>query len=79
VNNTLFFKYINNIYAPYLHELQETKEFEACEAVLLKHNRSSHMLDGVSAILTHERIKIVIVARRTTHISKCLMWWYLAR
>jgi hypothetical protein len=35
VSRKLFFEYINTIFVPYLNELWESEEFEACEAVLL--------------------------------------------
>jgi hypothetical protein len=72
VNSTLFFEYVNNIFVPYLHELQETEEFETYEAVLLMDNCSSHMSDGVIAILTRERVRIVTFTLRMIHIFQIL-------
>jgi hypothetical protein len=68
VNSILFFEYVNNIFVIYLHELQEMEEFEIYEAVLLMDNCSSDMSDGFIAILTRERVRIVIFAPRMIHI-----------
>jgi hypothetical protein len=73
VNSTLLLKYINNIYVPYLNKLQKTEEFKAYEAVLLIDNCSSHMSDDILAILTRERVRIVIFAIKRFISSKCLM------
>jgi hypothetical protein len=54
VNSTLFLEYINKIFVLYFNELQEMEEFEACEAMLLMDNYSSHMPNDVIAILTCE-------------------------
>jgi hypothetical protein len=68
VNSTLLLEYINNIFVHYLDELRETKQFEACEAMLLMDNCSSHISDDVIAIFIRERVRIVTFATYTTHI-----------
>jgi hypothetical protein len=62
VNKAFFLEYINNIFVRYFNQPQEMEEFEACEAVLLMHNCSSHMSDNGRAILTRERVRIFIFA-----------------
>jgi hypothetical protein len=72
VNRILFLEYINDIFVPYLNELQEMGGFEACEAVLLMDNCSNHMSDNVIAILTRKQVKIVIFASHMTYIFQIL-------
>jgi hypothetical protein len=72
VNNTLFLEYINDIFVPYLNELQKTKEFKVCEAVLLMKNCSSHISNDVLAILTRERVRVVTFVIYMTCICQIL-------
>jgi hypothetical protein len=72
VNSTLFVEYVNSIFVCYFNDLEETGEFEACEAVFLMDNSSSHMSDDVTAILTHERVHIIIFTSHMTDIFQLL-------
>jgi hypothetical protein len=56
VSRNLFLEYINTIFVPYLNELRESEEFEACEAVLLMDNCSPHVSDDFVAVLTNVRV-----------------------
>jgi hypothetical protein len=58
VNSTLFLEYIHNIFVPYLTDSRDTEELEACDAVLFMDNRSSHMVNDVTAIPIRERVRI---------------------
>jgi hypothetical protein len=53
VSRKLFLEYIKKISVPYLNELWDSEEFEACEAVLLMDNCLPHISDDIVAILTH--------------------------
>jgi hypothetical protein len=72
VSRELFLKYITKIFLPYLNELQESEEFEACEAVFLMDNCSPHVSDEVVAVLTNARVRIIIFAHHTAHIFQML-------
>jgi hypothetical protein len=72
VNNTLSFEYINNIFILYLNKLRESEDFPRFQAVLLTDNCSPYMGDAVIAIVTRERVRVIIFASHTTHIFKML-------
>jgi hypothetical protein len=72
INGKLLLDYINNIFVPYLNELQESEEFAQCEAVLLMDNCSPHMDDAVIAVLTRQPVRVVTFAPHTTHIFQLL-------
>jgi hypothetical protein len=72
VSGKLFLKYINAIFVPCLNELQDSKELEVCEAVLLMDNCSPHISDDVVAILIRVRVRIITFAFHTTHIFHVL-------
>jgi hypothetical protein len=72
VSGKLFLEYINTIFVPYLNELRDSEELEACEAVLLLDNCSPHMLDNDVAVFTHVRVRIITFAPYTTHIFQVL-------
>jgi hypothetical protein len=72
VNAVLFFECVNNIFIPYLNELRESEQMNACEAVLLMDNCSPRVSDHVVAILTNVRVRIIIFAPHTTHVFHML-------
>jgi hypothetical protein len=72
VSRKFFPEYIKTIFVPYLNEPGDSEEFEACEAVLLMANCSSHISDGIAAVLTHARVRIITFAIHTTHIFQVL-------
>jgi hypothetical protein len=72
VSGKLFLKYINTIFVPCLNELRESEEFETCESVLLMHNCSPHMSDGLVALPTSVRMGIITFAPHTTQIFQML-------
>jgi hypothetical protein len=72
VSSKLFLEYINTIFVPYLNEVRDLEELEACEAVLLMDNCSPHMSDDVVAVLTRVRVRIVTFASHTTQIFQVL-------
>jgi hypothetical protein len=65
-------EYIKTIFAPCLNELRDSKEFEACEAVLLIDNYSPHISDDVVVVLIHARVRIITFTSHTTHIFQML-------
>jgi hypothetical protein len=72
VSRQLFLEDINPIFVPYLNELQESEEFEACEAVLLLHHCSPHMSDGLVALPISVRVRIITFTTDTTQIFQML-------
>jgi hypothetical protein len=72
VNAILFLEYVNNIFISYLNELRESEQMNACEAVLLMDNSSSHVSDDIIAILTNAHVRIIIFVPDTTHIFQML-------
>jgi hypothetical protein len=72
VSAVLFLEYVNNVFIPYLNELRESKQMNACEAVLLIDNCSPHVSDDVIAILTNVRVRIITFALNTTHVFQML-------
>jgi hypothetical protein len=72
VNADLFLEYINSIFIPYLNELQDSEQFDACEAILLMDNCSPHMSDDIIAVLTNARVKIIPFAPHTTYVFQML-------
>jgi hypothetical protein len=48
------------------------EELEACEAVLLMDNCSSHMSDDIVAVLIRVRVRIITFTTHTTHIFQVL-------
>jgi hypothetical protein len=78
VSRKLFLEYITTIFLLYLNELRESEEFEACEAVLLMDNYSSHVSDEVVAVLTNSRVRIITFALTRLISSRYLMWSYSA-
>jgi hypothetical protein len=72
VSRNLFLEYIKTIFVPYLNELRESEEFEACEAVLLMDNCSPHASDDVVAVLTSIQVQIITFAPHTTRIFQML-------
>jgi hypothetical protein len=77
VSRKLFLEYIETIFLPYLKELQDSEELEACEAVLRMDNCSSHVSDDIVAVVTDAQVRIVTFALTRLTSSKCLMWSYL--
>jgi hypothetical protein len=55
-----------------LTELRDSEELEGCEAVFLMDNCSPHIADGVIAILTRVRVRVITFASHTTHIFQML-------
>jgi hypothetical protein len=72
VNGKLFLEFVNTIFIPYLNELWDSEELEACEAILLMANCSPHMSDNVVAVLISVRMRIIIFTSPTIHIFKVL-------
>jgi hypothetical protein len=72
VSRKLFLEYINTIFVPYLNELRESEEFEACEAVLLMDNCSSQASDDVVAVLTSVQMRIITFTPHTTQVFQML-------
>jgi hypothetical protein len=72
VSATLFLKYIDRIFIPYLTDLRVTEKIEACEAVLLMDNCSCYVFDDFIELLSRARVKIIIFAHHTTHIFQML-------
>jgi hypothetical protein len=72
VNANIFFEYINSIFILYFNELRDSEQFDACEAVLLMDNCSPHMSDGVIAVLTNARVRVIIFAIHTIHVFQML-------
>jgi hypothetical protein len=72
ISHEFFFEYITTIFLPYLNELRDSEELEACEAVLLMDNCSSHVSDDVVAVLANARVRIITFAPHTTHIFQRL-------
>jgi hypothetical protein len=68
----LFLEYIKTIFVPYLNELQDSEEFEACEAVLLMANCSLHISDDVVAVLAQARVRIIAFATHAINIFQVL-------
>jgi hypothetical protein len=78
VNGKLLFEYINTTFVPYLNELRDSEELEACEAVVLMHNNSLHMSDDIVALFTRVRVRIITFALTRLTSSNCSMWSYFA-
>jgi hypothetical protein len=72
VNAFLFLEYVNKIFIPYLNELRESEQMNACEAVLLMDNCSPHVSDNVIAVLTNARVRVITFAPHTTHVFHTL-------
>jgi hypothetical protein len=72
INRKLLLEYINAIFIPYLNQLRESKEFEACEAVLLMDNCSLDMSDDFVAVLTSVQVQIITFAPHTTYVFQML-------
>jgi hypothetical protein len=72
VSRNLFLEHIKTIFVPYLNELRDSEEFEACEAVPLTDNYSPHISDDVVAVLTHSRVRIITYASHITNICQML-------
>jgi hypothetical protein len=72
VSRKLFLEYIKTTFVPYLNEIRDSEEFEACEAVLFMDNCSPHISDDVVAVLTHARVRIITFATHTAHIFQML-------
>jgi hypothetical protein len=70
VSREFFLEYIKTIFLPYLNEPRESEGFEACEAMLLMNDSSSHVLDEVVAVITNARVRFITFAPHTTHIFK---------
>jgi hypothetical protein len=72
VCSKLFLEYINTIFIPYLDELQDLEELEACQAMLLMDICSPHVSDDIVAFLTSVRVQIITFAPHTTHAFQML-------
>jgi hypothetical protein len=68
ISRKLFVKYFNTIFVSCLNELLESEEFEACEAMLLMDNYSSHVSDDAVAILINIQMQIITFTPHTTQI-----------
>jgi hypothetical protein len=55
-----------------LNKLQESEEFQACEAGFLVDNCSLHMSDDTLAVVARARMTIITFAPYTTHIFQML-------
>jgi hypothetical protein len=63
---------MNNIFIPYLNELSESEQMNACEAILLMDNCLRHASDDVVAILTNARVRVITFAPHMTHVFQML-------
>jgi hypothetical protein len=74
VNAILFLEYINinSIFIYYLNQLRGFEQFDACEAVLLMDNCSTHMCDDVIAVLTNAHVRVITFAPHTDHVFQML-------
>jgi hypothetical protein len=72
VSAVLCLEYVNNIFIPYLNELRESEQMNACEAVLLMDNCSPHVSDDIVAVLTNARVRVITFAPHTIHLFQML-------
>jgi hypothetical protein len=72
VSRKLSLEYIKTIFVPYLNELRDWEEFEACEAVFLMDNCLPHISDDFVAVLIYAWVRIITFAPHTTHIFQML-------
>jgi hypothetical protein len=72
VNAYLFLECIKSIFIPYLNELQDSEQLDACEAVIVMANCSPPMAHDVIAILTNTCVRIITFASHTSHVFQML-------
>jgi hypothetical protein len=73
VSGRLFLESMNNIFILYLNELRESEEFTGRKTLLLIDNCSPHMRNAFVAVMTRERVRVIIFAPAPFRSSKCLM------